>query len=689
MPSQNKWSKNELISLYQQKKDGKSNKDIATFLNKSEASIERKHKRVDWDDFLEDPDGYMVGNVKKWNLAEMNQLYAFLESKKSYAFIAEKLNRSIISIERKAQRTDWRAWAAALGTLEIINKSPEPDVQNEKLIDQLVDALVVLSRHDPVRLSTITDDDFSRKINFDQEHFPVNFSDIRKKASERLDAMGLGNPENISLKKGVYIVVGDSHGKFTKSKLFHMLKHVENHLKPNSIIHIGHILDDDNDISFEWGNFKNLTILAKREELQLVQQQRNKFNFSYNIVRGSITIGDELIVMNQDLIDDYVKTPISAIDQEIFDEKVITNCHRVEFTSKCSDGDPSYYASPGCLCERHIVKTIKQIDFEDDRIVKTSYHDGFKKYRRMEHMNKFWKQGMLVVNVDEHGDHTIVPCFIKKIGGQYVTSYFDKIITSNGVEEPDEKIFVHGDMHSPNHDINILDIQEEICVDYTPNIFVNLGDAHDFRSLNHHEMERGRVIFSDVLEESAKAHHILKRMAKWAPEYHIIFGNHERFSEDFVAKYPQFRSYLDFRFICGLDDLGYKLTNLKSVLRVGQTKFIHGEMKMFGQPGSKLEKASRTFGDNVFIGHVHYVGIRFGSLTPGCACLLDQGYNEPNASTWIHGFGMANHYMGHSFPTVVAITKNKCIIGNKVYEPKTPKRWVAKKIKAKICYETE
>lgn len=679
-----KWTKEELMSLYQMKKEGKSDKEIADALKKTLGAISRKYVRTEWDEFIEDPENYLAGNaLRKWTHSEMCQLFAYLQSKQSYNFIADKLNRSPVSVERKAQSTDWAAWELASG-----QNSQPLNVETETLAEQLSDALVVFSRHDPERLKGISKSEFYKQINFDNEEFPVAFDELKRMAYSKLEKIGLGNPELIQLGEGTYIVVGDSHGKHTKTAMFQLVKHLEAHINPKSIIHVGHILDDDNTISYNWSLFKNLIVIAKKEELQLVQEQRNAHGFSYNIARGGVQIGEDLLVTNQDLINDYSKTSISSIDQEIVDNKVIINCHRLEYASKTSEEDFSYYASPGCLCEPHIIKTIKQIDFSDNKIIKQAYPDGFSKYRRMQHMNKFWRYGCIVVNVNKEGVHTIVPCPIVKIGKEYATSYLDKIVTSKGVKEPSKKIFVTSDAHSPNHDSNVLDIQEQICAMYKPDILVNGGDAHDYKSLNHHDIEKGRVIFEDLLKESATVHHVLKRMRGWAPEAHIIIGNHERFGMDFIAKFPQLSSYLDFNFMCDIESLGYKRTELKNSLHIEGTKFIHGDLKMFGQNGNKLEKSSRTFGNNVFIGHIHHSGIRFGCFSLGCACNLDQGYNEPSASNWVHGFGMCNHYAGHSFPTVISIMNNTCVL-DRTYVPQNPENWDVKSYKARIVYDTE
>lgn len=688
MPKQDTWSKEQLTDLYYQKHDKKKKiKEIAESLKKSVSAVNRKYKRVDWDAFKTNPDAYLSegGINKKWTQVEMAQLYAFLQSGKSYDYIAGKLNRSYVSIERKAQTTNWLAWKAAIGeNLE----HPEETIKNiENLKERFINALVLLSRYDHERLFHIDETEFLRKISFEEETLPIKYSDIKEGAKAKLDSLGFGNPEIFKYKEGTYIIVGDSHGKHTKTSMFKLLKKIEEYLKPTKIIHVGHILDDDNDISFNWGKFNNLVILSKIEELKIVQDQRNKYDFKYNIVRGGIQLGNDLLIMNQDIISDYVKTSISSLDSQIFDDKVIVNCHRLELMPKCSNDSMSYFVSPGALCEKHVVTTIKQIDFEDQKTVKQAFYGGFSKYRRMQHMYNYWDQGLIVVHVSKTGEHTIIPCLIRKVGQKYITSYFDKMITSDGISNPYKKIFVCADTHSPNHDSNILDLQEQICKDYKPNIYVNVGDVHDYRCLNHHTMEKGITITENVMDESAKVHYILKRMSTWAKESYLIYGNHERFAADFMAKFPQFNKYLDFKFLCGVDKLGYKLTNLKDVLKIGSVQFIHGDLLMYGQPGNKLEKTSRTFGENTFVGHTHCPSIRFGSYSIGLTGRLDQDYNEPTASTWIHGFGLCNQFEGLSWLTTIPIVDYKCNINKKNYIPKNPGSWDIDKYKVSLVYE--
>jgi len=102
-----------------------------------------------------------------------------------------------------------------------------------------------------------------------------------------------------------------------------------------------------------------------------------------------------------------------------------------------------------------------------------------------------------------------------------------------------------------------------------------------------------------------------------------------------------------------------------------------------------LEKASRSLGHNTFIGHIHYPSIRFGCYAVGFSGLMDQGYNEPEASAWIHGLGMCNQYNGKSWPTTIAIFNYKLILNGKTYEPVDPDSWNLGEFKARIEYDIE
>lgn len=531
----------------------------------------------------------------------------------------------------------------------------------------IINALLQLGRHDIERVSHMTVREFAKKTN--AHHFidEIDFEDMKKQAVQELLNMGYHRPETVELPPGTYLVIGDSHGVHTAPAMFKLLHNLNEQLNISKIIHIGHMLDDDNEFSYSLADVDNLLVLARTEEIKIIEDKLDEMeeDLDFEIIRNEIIIGDYHIC-NQDLISDYVNTFVGNLDSEIFPYKTITNLHRHEMDVRCSYAGRSIIMSPGCLCDKHIVKTIKQIDFTNGYSVKLAYHDGFSKYRRMGHMYQYWQHGAIVVQYD--GEQvTCVPIRIKQINNEYVTSYFDKIITSEGVAEPDKKIFINGDIHVTYHDDDVLDIQEQVNQDYKPDIFVTLGDTYNCSALNHHALDRGEVIKDiDIMDEMTTLNFILSRMGKWAKEKYIFFGNHERFLRDFCDKYPQLSNLLDFVFLSGLKDLDYNFIDLKDVLEIGPLRIVHGDMKMYGGKGRRIERASRVFKECI-MGHIHYPSCRFGCYSVGLSGVMDHDYNEPNASNWTQSFILCNQYEGENFVSPIIISDYSVILNNKLY----------------------
>lgn len=567
-------------------------------------------------------------------------------------------------------------------TPDVFYTNPDLKKENEELEDNvefedLVYGLIELGRYDIDRIKSIKANEFASKTNSSKYLTYHIYEEILEAAIQKMHDMGYCHPETIEFGKGTYLIVSDSHGKHTRTDMFKLLKNVYDELGVDEIFHIGHMLDDDNDVSYRWKYFDNVNILAGIEELTSIQRNINreqelfeegevKEPYNFTIARKQFVLGN-LILQNQNLITDYTKTFIKNLDQQIFNESLVTNSHRHELFSRNTYNGVQFIASPGCICEKHIVKTIKQIDYTSGYQVKMAMPKGFKKYRRMEDMYNFWEQGMFIVQVDEEGDFSIIPCRIKQINGKYVTSYFDKIITEDEVTEPDVKIFMNSDVHCDLHDIAVLDIQDQIVKDFKPDVYFNLGDIQNNKSLNHHEMSRGYHIDKAILDETSTLHYVLKKTSTWANEKYLIYGNHERFSKDFWRKYPQLQGLIESLLESATKEYGFQMVDHLNVSQLGDATFVHGDMRLFNQTGTSLEKFARTYGNNVVMGHVHYPAIRFGCYSLGLTGLLDQEYNEVNGSNWVHGFGTCNIYKDVSFISNYSIINNKTHINNNKY----------------------
>lgn len=698
------WNTEKTAALYDLVVKQKLNyREAASKLGTSPASCKRKFARVNWKEFhrvQKNPDTILLDAKQgEWADEELILLHSLRKESRpplSYLDISKRINRTPTACERKFQTTDWVKFmnrfkkTSAISSTNSEKDSGSGFLSTKNLKKNLGIILAELSRWNISRLESITRHDFLKKVRMTESQLPCKFPELVKIARQELDALGYNYPEDLHLQAGTYVVVGDSHGKHTKRGMFRLLKQVSQYVKANNVIHIGHALDDDGDISFCWEDIDNLIVLARREELQTLMS----FKHSYNIARSRVYLG-RLSLANQDFITDYSLSFIGNLKRNHFEDSTIVNSHRQELATRTTGGGDrlrSQIASPGCLCEPHIIKTIRQIDFQEGRQIKISYPDSHVKYHKMDDISRRnWENGLVIVKVDENGNFDFIQCRIYSTSKGYATSFFNKIITENGVVEPEKRIFFNGDAHCQSHDHRVFDIQEAFCKDYRPDIVVNLGDLLDNRSCNHHLMERnGFAISSDILDEMASAHHILKRMTSWGKECHLLCGNHERFARDIAERFPQFSKIFDVGFMVGAKSLGFNLTDYKQILQIGSVLFSHGDMKMFGaKGGSKVEKAFNTFGRNSIIGHLHTPTIRNGCYIVGLSGELNQDYNEPEASSWMHGFGYVNFFEGHSFISLVNIRNHRTWINGRYYTSKNPSNWTTPKYEANITFSFE
>ena len=532
---------------------------------------------------------------------------------------------------------------------------------------QLVKLLLKLSRYDLYRLNNITRQQFGRKTNTINSVFKdgkCRYSDVKQDAMNQLIRIGAANPVDLNLKDGVYLIVSDSHGKHTNRGMFRLLNVLNSFFCFKNIIHIGNAVDDDNDISYLWKDFKNLIIVAKDQQRQ--QLQKHKQDYKYDVINGSVYING-LRICNQQIVKDYSKTSISLVDSYLYQQDCIFNGHKQQLVNKgCYDRSISYYC-PGCVCQPHIITTVKQIDFKDGRQVKESYPTSYLSYRNRKHLLNYWENGIVIVQA-KNGKYSVHPIRIKKVDNQYVTSYFDKIFTQTSILVPDKKVFFNSDLHASLIDNQVLGLQQQFVKDYKPDVYVNLGDTLNCKSINHHQMQKQNYIEIQLLQQLKSYYNVMNRISQWAQQKHIVFGNHQRFMNDFVSKYPQFKDLFQLLYMAPIKQFNYVSHNLKTFVDLNGLKFLHGDLKLFGQSGTYLDKVSKTFGSDTVVGHLHVNEIKRGCYVVGLTGLYNQQYNDVCGSRWQHGFGFSNQYKGVSFTQLVSMSDYKFIIGNKYYQ---------------------
>ena len=711
------WSKSDMVTLHGLVRnaigtpvEAKSFKIAAKRLRKSVGACRMRFSRTNWETFFKN-DGELRSGTKSWKQFELAILYNYrVASKLSFVEIGQILERSPISCERKFHNTDWKSlpWVAKLGDmpaegrsedwiLKLKRENAEQEEADRKgaVVDVFADLLVGLARGNVERLRDISEDKFMTRLRRSRQveaegipiELPLPFDDLKQAAYKKIEGLGLTYPKSARFGKGRYLVVGDSHGKHTRNSMFDLLETVVKELKVDKVVHVGHIFDDDDEISFRWEDIPNLVIVGMMSELSSLKGQKHP----YVVYRDKVDLGD-ISVGNQYEITDFVNRFVGEIaDAAIMPgHNTIVNSHRHEMFNTCTFSNYRLTISPGCLCDGHIIKFVKEVEMEHGvPKVRITHPFGYNKYNRQEKLKERWEQGMILVDVEADGRFTTCPMRVKKTCRGYTTAYFDKIIAQDGVFAPDVKMFINGDLHCDRHDPVSLDIQSQFCADYKPDRHVNLGDQIDNRALNHHMMKKTHgPIAKNFLDEVAASRHTLSLMREWAKESYLIIGNHERFILDFLERYPQLSGLFDFDILFGAAQNGIKIVPFKRALDFGSVKFVHGDQKLFGQNGSRRDKFSKTYGPNIVIGNIHYPSIRRGCYSVGFSGLADQGYNEVEVTQWLHGFAFCNVFDGQAFISLVDIKDGQCRVGGRTYAPKHPERWICASYKASLTVET-
>jgi len=125
-------------------------------------------------------------------------------------------------------------------------------------------------------------------------------------------------------------------------------------------------------------------------------------------------------------------------------------------------------------------------------------------------------------------------------------------------------------------------------------------------------------------------------MRKWAKESHLIIGNHERFAQDFARNMPQMQELVSIRTLLDTEGMDIEVTDIKQTLDFGYARFIHGDVRIWGGVGgSKLDRVAANYGQNTIMGNIHYPAIRSGCYSVPMSGLLNQEYNEADASQWM------------------------------------------------------
>lgn len=563
--------------------------------------------------------------------------------------------------------------------------------QHKLTVNDLCLILLEMARFDKQRLEAIEEAEFWSSYSLSKDiasYLEIDFKTIKKYSQDILNKeFGAKFQRNIVLGKGRYLIIGDSHGKHSKHKIWDLVANINKALKIDKIIHVGHVLDDEETVNYHLDDYKNMIVLTKKEEIRPILSYMREHGFNFGIVRDRLQLG-KLTVTNQDVIlNEYTYQGINALDPYMFDSDLLINSHKHEMDSKTTPEDKNLlYMGVGCLCEPFVVKTVRMMDWwESRKRTKVCYTETFKAYRRYQEMSKLWEQGVYIVEVGENGEYTPIPCRIQKVNEvDYAIAWFDKIITSTGIKSCNDLTLITGDAQIPFQQPETFSIIDQIAKRFKFNAHINVGDFVNNSCLNHHELSRNNRLYMDgqyLIKEYALATDIMEKTCKWAKEQYFHIGNHERFVQDYVEHNPQFFGFLDIYNLLPLTRLNIKTIPLKQSYIRHNARYLHGNIEGYGCAGNLSDKLAKIYNARktpVCIGHIHCPTIRHGVYSVGLCGKMDQTFNEPMASRWMAGFGISTSYNGISWITTIPIVRStnpQVIIDRKRYIPLNCEEW--------------
>jgi hypothetical protein len=582
--------------------------------------------------------------------------------------------------------------------IDLIETDPCDGHSREAIFEDMIVAFLKFIRNDVNRIEKIRKDDFYSAVDNSEKFckkFNIKFEDVAREANKRMTKIfGLDFDKRKTLKAGTYLIVGDSHGKHCRNKTFDLFENIVREYDIKSVIHLGHILDDDNTISYRWKDFNNVIVIPKKEELQVIVEENKKQNIGFEIIHDVISVGS-LEIRNQEFFNnEYMDVSIANMPQNIVQNHTITNFHRHEMESRNTPRNESLlYMGVGCICDQFVtnVKLIK--NWVGGGQMKETYTNGFSTYRRRGEMVKLWEKGVILLYVDKLGNWTPVMLRIYDINSNELgIGFLNRVVTNKKIYESDQIDLVTGDMHVPMHDPDILSIIDSVAKTYEFENHVNIGDVCHNQALNHHSMDKGRILETmnkSTLNEAAHTNYILSKSVEWAEKNYLIYANHERFIDDFFNRFPQLKDLLDIKMLYGLEQLGIELIPMKETFKIGNAIYAHGDMHPYGIGGKITEKMAKIFKgyvNPIVMGHVHFPSIRSGCYTIGLAGKLDQEYNEPTTSRWMHGFGISTTMGKVTWMATIPIMDEKLYMEDKLFKPTSPEKWTMKKYKAEVTY---
>lgn len=243
------------------------------------------------------------------------------------------------------------------------------------------------------------------------------------------------------------------------------------------------------------------------------------------------------------------------------------------------------------------------------------------------------------------------------------------------------KIFFWPDTHVPFHHPVSVALVRQVVADWSPDVFVCLGDFADMFSVSSHSRDpRRKLLLEDELHAVRDELRAVERAMPAGCRRIFLEGNHEwRLSRYLHDRAPELASLrgMSFRALCDLDANKWEWVPYMRHKKIGRLYLTH-ECGFAGKYA--VHATGAAYGGNIAIGHTHRLGLHyfgdargrsfvsatFGWL--GDAANIGYGHEASKARDWQLGFGIGRLLKsGDVHLQAVPIVNGKCVVEGKLY----------------------
>lgn len=301
----------------------------------------------------------------------------------------------------------------------------------------------------------------------------------------------------------------------------------------------------------------------------------------------------------------------------------------IEFINDYNDGMNNYDLS---IKYRTSVRTIERRLTELRRKEKINYRTSVSKNFKIEDNQDYNK-------------------FIEKYRSESVLNWKNIKSNRNNSKSEITKYLITSDYHVPYVNKlafnSVLKLMDDIKFDG----FIIDGDFMDFNCISHwnkgkHKTLEGKRLLADYIEGNIILDEIDKRLPKNADKK-FLYGNHERFYEDFIEDNPQLDGLFDPKKELRLIERGYKVFSKQNhIEKLGKLHITHGLYT--GE--NIVKKHIDSCKTNMLFGHLHTLEFKLESSPAkdiaiagyciGALCDMNPDYMQNKPDKWSHGFAI-------------------------------------------------